>query len=76
MPTAVTAQEEHAPSVSEILSKRMKTMRQSSRDMLSKLNTVSESRKAAARQKLELAKERIKMLKMLVACKRPAITPC
>ncbi len=67
MPTAATAQEEHAPSVSEILSKRMKTMRQASRDMLSKLNTVSESRKAAARQKLELAKERIKMLKMLVA---------
>ena len=67
MPTAVTAQEEQAPSVSEILSKRMQTMRQASRDMLSKLNTVSESRKAAARQKLELAKERIKMLKMLIA---------
>ncbi len=42
-------------------------MRQASRDMLKTLHTVSESRKAAARQRLELVKERIKTLKMLVS---------
>ena len=65
--TNAVPKEESPASVGEILSQRMKIMRQASRDMLSKLNTVSESRKAAARQRLEQAKERIKMLKMLVS---------
>jgi len=65
--TDATAKDERASTVGDILSQRMKVMQQSSRDMLKKMNAVSESRKAAARQRLELAKERIKMLKMLVA---------
>lgn len=65
--TNAVPKEESPPSVGDILSQRMKIMRQASRDMLSKLNTVSESRKAAARQRLEQAKQRIKMLKMLVS---------
>lgn len=65
--TNAATKEERTSSINEILNKRMQTMRKASRDMLSKLNTVSESRKAAARQRLELAKERIKMLKMLVS---------
>lgn len=65
--TNAVPKEESPASVGDILSQRTKIMRQASRDMLSKLNTVSESRKAAARQRLEQAKQRIKMLKMLVS---------
>ena len=67
MQTSTASKDERAPSVGDILNQRMKIMRQASRAMMSKLNTVSESRKAAARQRLEQAKERIKMLKMLVS---------
>ena len=67
MQASAAEKEERVSSVGDILTQRMKVMRQASRDMLNKLNTVSESRKAAARQRLEQVKERIKMLKMLVS---------
>lgn len=68
-PTQGSAAEkdQRLPSVGEVLNQRMQTLRQATRDMLKTLHTVSESRKAAARQRLELVKERIKMLKMLVS---------
>lgn len=67
MQASAAEKEERVSSVGDILTQRMKVMRQASRDMLNKLNTVSESRKAAARQRLEQVKERIKMLKILVS---------
>ncbi|TBU90626.1 hypothetical protein DNJ95_15690 [Stutzerimonas kirkiae] len=53
-------------SAGESLYQRLSALRKASRDMLS-ATSASESRKAVARQRIEQMKERIKMLKMLVA---------
>ncbi|QLF92961.1 hypothetical protein HW090_07040 [Pseudomonas sp. ABC1] len=63
----VVQEKERTPSIGEVLNQRLSTLRKASSGLLNKLNAADESRKAAARQRIEQMKERIKMLKLLAA---------